>query len=78
MGTVFYLKFRTSWTCITWCRWKPLAADGLVRLELNSDHWRHREGFQLTDAGTDLTGRWIRRITASSATTRAKTVARPA
>ena len=30
--------------------------DGLVQLELSSDHWRHREGFQLTDPGTDLTG----------------------
>ncbi len=30
--------------------------DGLVRLELSSDHWRQREGFQLTDAGMDLTG----------------------
>ncbi len=30
--------------------------NGLVKLELNSDHWRHREGFQLTDPGTDLTG----------------------
>ncbi len=29
---------------------------GLVQLELHSDHWRHREGFQLTDPGTDLTG----------------------
>ncbi|MBV8866199.1 MAG: FAD-dependent oxidoreductase [Acidobacteriaceae bacterium] len=29
---------------------------GLVKLELGSDHWRHREGFQLTDPGTDLTG----------------------
>ena len=28
----------------------------LVRIELSNDHWRHREGFQLTDAGTDLTG----------------------
>ena len=28
----------------------------LVQIELSSDHWRHREGFQLTDAGTDLTG----------------------
>ena len=37
----------------------PLQAahdDGLVRLELSPDHWRHREGFQLTDAGTNLTG----------------------
>ncbi len=31
-------------------------ADGLIRLELSSDHWRHREGFQLTDPGTNLTG----------------------
>ncbi len=28
----------------------------LVRLEVSSDHWRYREGFQLTDPGTDLTG----------------------
>ncbi|MBV9295640.1 MAG: hypothetical protein JO145_08705, partial [Acidobacteriaceae bacterium] len=35
---------------------QPLITDGLVRLELSSDHWRHREGFQLTDPGTDLTG----------------------
>ena len=37
----------------------PLQAapdDGLVRLELSPDHWRRREGFQLTDAGTNLTG----------------------
>jgi NADPH-dependent glutamate synthase beta subunit-like oxidoreductase/NAD(P)H-flavin reductase len=32
------------------------ARDGLVQLELTSDHWRHREGFQLTDPGADLTG----------------------
>jgi NADPH-dependent glutamate synthase beta subunit-like oxidoreductase/NAD(P)H-flavin reductase len=32
------------------------AANGLVTLELSSNHWRHREGFDLTDAGTDLTG----------------------
>ncbi|MFL6350816.1 MAG: FAD-dependent oxidoreductase [Bryobacteraceae bacterium] len=35
---------------------EPVVTDGLVRLELSSDHWRHREGFQLTDPGTDLTG----------------------
>ena len=29
---------------------------GLVRLELGRSHWRHREGFELTDNGTDLTG----------------------
>jgi NADPH-dependent glutamate synthase beta subunit-like oxidoreductase/NAD(P)H-flavin reductase len=28
----------------------------LVQLQLGQEHWRHREGFQLTDAGTDLTG----------------------
>ncbi len=35
---------------------QPLESDGLIKLELSSDHWRHREGFQLTDPGTDLTG----------------------
>src|SRR5581483_7534982 len=35
---------------------QPVVSDGLVRLELSSDHWRLREGFQLTDPGTDLTG----------------------
>ncbi|MBV9760667.1 MAG: FAD-dependent oxidoreductase [Acidobacteriaceae bacterium] len=29
---------------------------GLIRLELTNDHWRQREGFQLTDPGADLTG----------------------
>jgi NADPH-dependent glutamate synthase beta subunit-like oxidoreductase/NAD(P)H-flavin reductase len=29
---------------------------GLVQLQFGKNHWRHREGFQLTDAGTDLTG----------------------
>ena len=29
---------------------------GLVQLQFTSDHWRHREGFRLTDPGTDLTG----------------------
>ena len=31
-------------------------AHGLVQLQFSSQHWRHREGFQLTDAGTDLVG----------------------
>ncbi len=35
---------------------QPTEIDGLVRLELSADHWRHREGFQLTDPGTDLKG----------------------
>jgi len=38
---------------------EPVASDGLVRLKLRDDHHhyrrRHREGFQLTDAGMDLT-----------------------
>ena len=29
-------------------------AGDLVQLQFTSDHWRHREGFQLTDAGADL------------------------
>ena len=29
---------------------------GLIQLQFTTDHWRHREGFQLTDPGTDLTG----------------------
>lgn len=35
---------------------QPVVGDGLVQLELPADRWRYREGFQLTDAGTDLTG----------------------
>ncbi|HEX4166195.1 MAG TPA: FAD-dependent oxidoreductase [Bryobacteraceae bacterium] len=31
-------------------------SDGLIQLQFSSDHWRHREGFQLTDPGTNLTG----------------------
>ena len=31
-------------------------ANGLVQLQFGPDHWRSREGFQLTDAGTDLVG----------------------
>jgi NADPH-dependent glutamate synthase beta subunit-like oxidoreductase/NAD(P)H-flavin reductase len=29
---------------------------GVDTFQFNADRWRHREGFQLTDAGTDLTG----------------------
>ena len=29
---------------------------GLVQLQFTNNHWRHREGFQLTDPGTNLTG----------------------
>jgi NADPH-dependent glutamate synthase beta subunit-like oxidoreductase/NAD(P)H-flavin reductase len=35
---------------------ESVPSNGLVQLQFSSDHWRHREGFQLTDAGTDLTG----------------------
>jgi NADPH-dependent glutamate synthase beta subunit-like oxidoreductase/NAD(P)H-flavin reductase len=35
---------------------EEITGDGLVQLQFSSSHWRHREGFQLTDAGTDLTG----------------------
>ncbi len=31
-------------------------SDGLVHIEMSKEHWRNREGFQLTDPGTDLTG----------------------
>src|SRR5271169_5016872 len=30
--------------------------DGITMLRLPEDEWRHREGFTLTDSGTDLTG----------------------
>ena len=30
--------------------------NGLVQLQFKSEQWRNREGFQLTDPGTDLTG----------------------
>jgi len=30
--------------------------NGLVQLAFGPNHWRHREGFELTDNGTDLTG----------------------
>jgi NADPH-dependent glutamate synthase beta subunit-like oxidoreductase/NAD(P)H-flavin reductase len=35
---------------------ETLASDGFARYELSRDHWRNREGFELTDPGTDLTG----------------------
>jgi NADPH-dependent glutamate synthase beta subunit-like oxidoreductase/NAD(P)H-flavin reductase len=35
---------------------QEFATDGLVQLGLSSDHWRYREGFQLTDPGANLTG----------------------
>jgi len=35
---------------------QAIESSGLVQLQFTSEHWRHREGFQLTDAGTDLTG----------------------
>ncbi len=35
---------------------EKVPSDGFVRIQFSPEHWRHREGFQLTDAGTDLTG----------------------
>ena len=35
---------------------KTAANDGLIQLQFSSGRWRRREGFQLTDPGTDLTG----------------------
>jgi NADPH-dependent glutamate synthase beta subunit-like oxidoreductase/NAD(P)H-flavin reductase len=35
---------------------EQVGSNGLVQLQFPRDHWRHREGFQLTDAGADLTG----------------------
>jgi NADPH-dependent glutamate synthase beta subunit-like oxidoreductase/NAD(P)H-flavin reductase len=35
---------------------EAVPSGGLVQLQFSSNHWRHREGFQLTDPGTDLTG----------------------
>ncbi len=35
---------------------QPRESHGLVQLEFGPDRWRTREGFQLTDPGTDLTG----------------------
>ena len=56
---------------------ETLQANGVAALALPEHHWRHREGFKLTDAGMDLTARSIRPTTASSATTRARTAAPP-
>ena len=35
---------------------ESVESDGVMRLQFARDRWRYREGFQLTDAGTDLTG----------------------
>ncbi len=35
---------------------ETVSGDGLVKLQLHPDHYRHREGFKLTDPGMDLTG----------------------
>ena len=35
----------------TWCRSRSLRDNGVVKLQLHPDHWRHREGFELTDPG---------------------------
>jgi NADPH-dependent glutamate synthase beta subunit-like oxidoreductase/NAD(P)H-flavin reductase len=35
---------------------KELPTNGLIQLQFTQDHWRDREGFQLTDPGSDLKG----------------------
>ena len=35
---------------------EPTQVDGVPALRLHPSHWRNREGFELTDAGADLTG----------------------
>ncbi|HYA16319.1 MAG TPA: FAD-dependent oxidoreductase [Bryobacteraceae bacterium] len=35
---------------------EAIETNGLVQLQFSSGHWRHREGFALTDPGADLTG----------------------
>ena len=35
---------------------ETLVQNGVPQLQLGREHWRHREGFQLTDPGTDLLG----------------------
>ncbi|MBZ5578860.1 MAG: FAD-dependent oxidoreductase [Acidobacteriia bacterium] len=35
---------------------ETLLQNGVPELQLGREHWRHREGFQLTDPGTDLLG----------------------
>lgn len=35
---------------------ETVSANGVEKYQLPREEWRHREGFQLTDAGTDLTG----------------------
>ncbi|MCU1262612.1 MAG: pyridine nucleotide-disulfide oxidoreductase, partial [Bryobacterales bacterium] len=35
---------------------ESIKSANLDYFQFNPDHWRHREGFQLTDPGTDLTG----------------------
>jgi NADPH-dependent glutamate synthase beta subunit-like oxidoreductase/NAD(P)H-flavin reductase len=35
---------------------ESLTEGGVVKLQLHPDHYRHRDGFQLTDPGMDLTG----------------------
>ena len=38
-----------SWTCTTWFPLKRSKPQDWLQLQFTSDHWRHREGFQLTD-----------------------------
>jgi len=47
---------RASSIPIIWCRWRIVERHGVSMAELDPHHHRYREGFALTDPGTDLTG----------------------
>ena len=49
-------RCRIGSTCSIWCRLKPVMRDGVTMLRRPEEDWRRREGFALTDRGTDLTG----------------------
>ena len=72
-------RWRTSWISCIWCPVESLAENGIAKLRLPERDWRDREGFQ-SDRSRHGARRRARsgHITASSATTRAKTAAPPA
>ncbi len=55
ISTAFCSKCRTSSICSTWFRSRRCTVNGTDEFVLPEHHWRHREGFKLTDAGMDLT-----------------------
>ena len=48
---------RTGSTCIIWCRSRRSSATASRCCACRRTHWRARDGFGLTDPGTDLAGR---------------------